>query len=112
MFGQQGEFDIEVRGIAVRISWEGVYGICFPSFAAHVVHKDKPFISSTGYRSFLGSHNGDCQSGFPPDQFALCTIEEYIDHPRKDGYGLGGGSVWIDKEHGGPGKEVPNVKSK
>lgn len=45
----------------VRINLDGVFGIGatalpFPGFAAHVVDRDAPFLSDTGFRSFLGFH--------------------------------------------------------
>ena len=43
----------------VRIEMDGLFGIgsCFTpwlNFCACVVDRDKPFLSSTGFRSFLG----------------------------------------------------------
>lgn len=43
----------------VRIELDGVFRIGttalqFPGFAAHVVDRDAPFLSDTGFRSFLG----------------------------------------------------------
>ena len=33
---------------------DGIYGVCFPGFAIHAIEWDRPFLSETGYRSFLG----------------------------------------------------------
>lgn len=59
LWGQSGEFMINVKGCDIRIAMNGIFGIggahCYwPGFSAHAVDKTKPFISETGYRSFLG----------------------------------------------------------
>jgi hypothetical protein len=50
LFGQKGRFEIEVAGCRVDFAYEGMFGIC--GGAAHVIDRDKPFFSETGYRSF------------------------------------------------------------
>jgi hypothetical protein len=47
--------------MSVRIVMDGMVGVCasmdvWPGFSANVVEPEKPFISETGYRSFLGLH--------------------------------------------------------
>ena len=56
LFGQEGRFRIEVAGAAILIAMDGMFGLggTIPGFAAHAVDFDRPFISETGYRSFLG----------------------------------------------------------
>ena len=59
LWGQEGEFVIETAGISVRMDTDGIFGIAtryvlMPGFAAHAVDWDKPFISETGFRSFIG----------------------------------------------------------
>jgi hypothetical protein len=78
LWGQSGEFIITVDGMEVRIALDGVFGIgsgfCFwPGFAAHAVDYDRPFLSETGYRSFLGIH-ADSAPGLMPDAFAAKVI--------------------------------------
>lgn len=82
LWGQTGEFAIDVDGMTVRIELEGIFGIgsgfsFWPGFAAHAVHWDKPFLSPTGYRSFLGIH-ADPQPGLTPDGFTREIIAAYI----------------------------------
>ena len=59
IWGQPGDFVLDVCGMRVRIEVDGVFGIGatalqFPGFAAHVVDRDALFLSDTGFRSFLG----------------------------------------------------------
>lgn len=61
LWGQAGDFVLDHHGMQVRIDLDGVFGIGatalpFPGFAAHVVDRDAPFLSDTGFRSFLGFH--------------------------------------------------------
>lgn len=54
MWGQPGEFTIEVHGIPARVRYSGLFGTCEHGFDVTAVEWDKPFLSPTGYRSFLG----------------------------------------------------------
>ena len=58
----------------VRIELDGLFGvgarfITWPGFSAHAVEYEKPFLSETAYRSFLGIH-ADLMPGMTPDAFA------------------------------------------
>ena len=58
---QQGSFVVTVAGTRVRVETGGLFGIgCgsgfWPGFVAHAVELDRPFISETGYRSFISIH--------------------------------------------------------
>ncbi|MEM9764277.1 MAG: hypothetical protein AAF968_17530 [Pseudomonadota bacterium] len=82
LWGQDGTFQIDAAGMTVRIEMEGVFGIgasfgFWPGFAAHAVHWDRPFLSATGYRSFLGIH-ADAAPGLTPDVFARMIVERYV----------------------------------
>ncbi|MCW8087720.1 hypothetical protein [Sabulicella glaciei] len=82
LWGQEGEFTIEVCGMRVRIEMDGMFGIgCgfgyWPGFAARAVDHLRPFISETGYRSFLGIH-ADPAPGLTPDMFAAKVIAGHI----------------------------------
>ena len=83
-WGQSGWYVIDVDGCKVEIEQDGIFGIgtCggffWLSFAAHAVEWDKPFISETGYRSFLGL-GADPASGLTPAQFAATVIRAHID---------------------------------
>ena len=83
LWGQTGAFTIEAAGKAVRIDMQGMFGIgsgwgFWPGFAARAVDPDKPFLSETGYRSFLGVH-ADPVPGLTPDIFAAKIIEAYVE---------------------------------
>lgn len=61
LWGQTGAFVLELSGMRVRFEMEGILGIgvafsFWPGFSVHAVDLDKPFLSQTGYRSFLGIH--------------------------------------------------------
>lgn len=82
IWGQEGDFVITVGSMRVRIELDGMFGIgcgfCFwPGFAAHAVDCDRPFISETGYRSFLGIH-AEPAPGFIPDAFAGKIIAAHV----------------------------------
>lgn len=59
LWGQTGAFVINVAGMRVHIEQDGIFGIgcgfsLWPGFSTHAVELEKPFLSPTGYRSFLG----------------------------------------------------------
>jgi hypothetical protein len=87
MWGQEGSFTIDFRSIPVRIEQDGMFGIGassgnFLGFGAHAVDYDRPFISETGYRSFLGLH-GDVPAGMTPDMVAGEAVKAYVDRECK-----------------------------
>ena len=87
LWGQQGDFVVGVGTMRVRIEMDGIFGIgasysAWPGFAARAVDLDKPFLSETGYRSFLGVH-ADYQAGLTPEAFAEIAITEYIEEVLK-----------------------------
>lgn len=81
LWGQTGSFVIEVHSIRIRIEMEGLFGIGSHSlwlgFSARAVDLDRPFISDTGYRSFLGVWMEPAQS-ITPDMFAAEIITAYV----------------------------------
>lgn len=81
LWGRQGAFEITASGARVRIEMEGLFGIASSShwlgFAAHAVDWDQPFISATGYRSFLGC-SVEIAPGVSPDAFCARTIETRV----------------------------------
>ena len=82
VWGQKGEFVINVDGMRVRVEINGVFGIgsrfgYWPGFSAHAVELDKPFLSETGYRSFLSVH-ATAQPGITPDMFAADLMASHI----------------------------------
>ncbi len=48
----------------------------WPAFSARAVEFDRPFLSTTGYRSFLGVQ-GDPVPGLSPDEFTRRVVESY-----------------------------------
>jgi hypothetical protein len=74
LWGQTGAFETTHGAMRVRIEMDGIFGVAsnvFPwlGFAAHAVEWGKPFLSETGYRSFIGLRGG-LQPGMTPDSFA------------------------------------------
>ena len=87
LWGQSGSFVIDAAGVKVRVELEGIFGIgssslYWPGFSAHAVEFDKPFLSPTGYRSFLGVH-AEPVPGITPDEFTRRIIEAYVTHELK-----------------------------
>ena len=82
LWGQSGDFIVTVGTMKVRIELDGIFGIasgfCYwPGFAAHAVEYDRPFLSETGYRSFLGIH-AEPAPGLTPDAFAAKVIAAHV----------------------------------
>jgi hypothetical protein len=82
-WGQSGRFDISVGSMRVHIEMAGIFGVAsfygaWCGFAAHAIDLDKPFLSETGYRSFLGI-GGDLRPGFTPDTYAKEIIASYME---------------------------------
>jgi hypothetical protein len=87
LWGQEGDFVVEVSSVRVRIEIDGMFGIgssfgYWPGFAAHAVDYLRPFISETGYRSFLGIH-ADPAPGLTPDTFAQKIVAAHIEGELK-----------------------------
>lgn len=78
IWGQVGSFVIDACGMRVRIETRGLYGICGPaSFNALAVDPALPFLSETGYRSFLGYGPGP-KAGLTVDAYARQVIEWHV----------------------------------
>ncbi|MCQ0987223.1 hypothetical protein [Jiella marina] len=87
LWGQTGSFIIETHGIRVRIEMSGLFGIgasfcTWLNFAAHAVDWDKPFLSQTGYRSFMGVHT-EPVPGLTPETFAAKIIAAHVEKGLK-----------------------------
>jgi hypothetical protein len=87
LWGQQGEFIVSVGAMRVRVEMDGMFGIganymTWPGFSAHAVDADLPFLSETGYRSFLGIH-ADYVPGLTPETFVLGILSEYVKRTLK-----------------------------
>jgi hypothetical protein len=82
LWGQSGSFEIVSAGMRLRIDMEGIFGIAsnvyhWLGFAAHAVERDKPFLSETGYRSFIAI-GGELEPGFAPDAFTREVIAAHV----------------------------------
>jgi len=82
LWGQAGSFITVHASMQVRIEIDGVFGIgarigYWPGFAAHAVELEQPFLSETGYRSFLGIY-ADPEAGVTPDEFARRVVAAYV----------------------------------
>jgi hypothetical protein len=81
-WGWTGEFAVTVDAMRVRIEITGMFGIgstscLFPGFYAHAVDWDRPFLSETGFRSFLGLY-GDPVPGLTPENFVRAVIAAHV----------------------------------
>jgi hypothetical protein len=82
LWGQTGSFVIEAAGCRVLIEQRGMLGLlCGHShelgFDAHAVDLDRPFVSPTGYRSWIsGTHSLIADA--TPDVIAKLCIESYV----------------------------------
>lgn len=87
LWGQTGSFEIAHGTLQVRIEMEGIFGVAsnvfeWLGFAAHAVEWGKPFLSETGFRSFIGLR-GTLQPGMTPDAFARAIIAEHVSRELK-----------------------------
>ncbi len=77
-WGQAGDFIVTVNGCNVRVTFGGLYGTCIPQFSAHAIDQDKPFISPTGYRSFMAYHIDTTTGGITVQDYVTQVIQEHI----------------------------------
>ena len=87
LWGQQGAFIVEIGSMKVRMKMDGIFGIagahCYwPGFSAHAVEFGKPFLSETGYRSFLGIY-AEPQPGISPMEFVEQVLTGYVEGELK-----------------------------
>lgn len=87
LWGQSGTFEIRHKAMRVRIEMDGVFGIgathmSWLSFSAHVIEQSRPFLSDTGYRSFMGV-GGALRAGYTPDAFAAYIVEAFVERDLK-----------------------------
>jgi hypothetical protein len=87
LWGQSGSFEITLDAMRVRIEMDGIFGLAsnvyhWLGFAAHAVEWDRPFLSETGYRSFIAI-GSELEPGFTPDRFARELIAAQIRRENK-----------------------------
>lgn len=86
-WGQEGCFDLVAAGASCRVTFRGVFGIgaiamTYLGFEVRAVDKTQPFISGTGYRSFLGC-TVPPEDGMTPKDFAAKIIAHYVETELK-----------------------------
>lgn len=82
LWGQSGTFEIAQDGMRICVVIDGLFGIgsrisFWPGFEVHAIEEDKPFLSPTGYRSFLGMH-AEPVADMTPDAFVAEMIAAYV----------------------------------
>jgi hypothetical protein len=82
LWGQSGAFVITCDSMQVRVEMDGLFGIAASSnpclgFSAHAVDFEKPFLSETGYRSFLGASAG-LLPGWTPEDSCRAVMTAYV----------------------------------
>jgi hypothetical protein len=87
MWGQTGDYTIDIDGMKVRIEQDGIFAVgshamFWLAFSAHAVDYDKPFLSETGYRSFIGIF-APPEPGVTPEDFAKGVIRGYLKREHK-----------------------------
>jgi hypothetical protein len=88
LWGQAANFEIQHGKMRVGIKMDGLFGIgatamTWLGFSAHAIEKNKPFLSDTGYRSFLGVGGGSLEPGIMPDTFVKAVIAAHVDRDLK-----------------------------
>ncbi len=79
-WGQTGAFVVSVDAMRVRVVMEGVLGLAaapLPSFVVMAIDYDEPFLSETGFKSFLG-YSLVLATGALPDEHARSVIGTYV----------------------------------
>ena len=87
LWGQSGRFVIERDGLRIDIALDGIFGLTWsvyhwPGFGAYAVDWKKPFLTETGFRSFVAI-NARLIPGYAPDRFAREVIEGFIARENK-----------------------------
>lgn len=87
LWGQSGRFVIALDRLRVEIALEGLFGLTWSTyhwlgFGAYAVDWDKPFLSETGFRSFIAI-SARLVPGYAPDRFAREIIESFIARENK-----------------------------
>ena len=79
MWGQPGIFTIEAHGIPVRVGYSGLFGVTHHGFDVTAIEWDKPFLSPTGYRSFLDTYwKHRLDPGKTPEDYVKTIVETFM----------------------------------
>ncbi|MEM6900051.1 MAG: hypothetical protein AAF583_09805 [Pseudomonadota bacterium] len=81
-WGQRGVFILDSAGVTAQVTMGGMFGIGatampYLGFSVRAVDDTKPFLSNTGYRSFLGC-SVPPELGMTPDGFVARVLEAYV----------------------------------
>ena len=87
LWGQAAEFEITVARMALRVELNGIFGIgssimFWPGFAVHATELDRPFLSETGYRSFLGI-SAEPAPSILPQEFVEKVVASFVQNQLK-----------------------------
>lgn len=82
LWGQDGMFATQAAGMDISVAMEGMFGIGatampFLGFSVRVVNSAKPFLSETGYRSFLGV-SVTPERGMTTEGFVRRVVEVHV----------------------------------
>ena len=82
LWGQKGSFTLEFEAFRVRIETPGIFGgLHFDrfwlGFDAHAIHRDRPFLSETGFHSFL-SAGAETWPNITVDLFCRGIIDAHV----------------------------------
>lgn len=83
LWGQSGQFDITAAGLSARVEMKGMFGIGSTSmpylgFALRALDSSEPFLSNSGYRSFLGA-SVPPEVGMATDGFVRRVITAFVE---------------------------------
>ena len=83
LWGQEGAFQTTAASMTLNVSMGGIFGIGatampYLGFSVRATDQDKPFLSSTGYRSFLGV-SIPLELGMDVERFVRCVVEIHVE---------------------------------
>lgn len=83
MWGQDGRFATEAKGVQIAVEMHGMFSIGatsmpFPGFSVRAVNPSKQFLSETGYRSFLGVTVSP-EIGMTTERFVQRVVAAHVD---------------------------------
>lgn len=87
LWGQQGRFTLNLHGVPILIALDGMFGLGgrygpYLGFSARAVDYERPFISDTGFRSFLGGWL-PVEPGITPEGFFTAVIAAHVSGAMK-----------------------------
>lgn len=87
LWGQDGAFVMNAAGMDMRVEMDGVFGVGassmpFLGFSVRCVDPAKPFLSETGFRSFLGC-TVEPQLGMTIEDFVRRIVEFHVSEELK-----------------------------